>query len=382
MHPDLQRLKARRPVTSERVAAFLRRHDFPLQEGRRFTFVYRGAVDAVRLRHWIFGLPSSQPFHPLEGTDLWWIDLELPRRSRIEYKLEIERGGKTEWILDPLNPHRAQDPFGANSVLHGEGYVIPRWTRPDPGVRSGSLEELRIDSRAFGEPREILVYRPARPRSSGRYPLLVVHDGRDYLQYAALGTVLDNLVGRMEIPPLVVALTQTRDRLSEYADDPRHARFVMEEIPAHLERELGRELPLERDPSLRGLMGASFGAVAALSAAWRYPGRFGRLLLQSGSFAFTDIGPSARGEVFDPVVGFMDRFRRAPGKPVEKVFVSCGVYESLIYENRSLVPRLQETGMEVRYREARDGHNWESWRDRLREGLSWLFPGPLWMVYE
>ena len=27
-------------------------------------------------------------------------------------------------------------------------------------------------------------------------------------------------------------------------------------------------------------------------------------------------------------------------------------------------------------------HNWENWRDRLREGLSWLFPGPLWMVYE
>ena len=27
--------------------------------------------------------------------------------------------------------------------------------------------------------------------------------------------------------------------------------------------------------------------------------------------------------------------------------------------------------------EARDGHNWENWRDRLREGLAWLFPGPL-----
>ena len=33
--------------------------------------------------------------------------------------------------------------------------------------------------------------------------------------------------------------------------------------------------------------------------------------------------------------------------------------------------------MEVRFVEARDGHNWENWRDRLREGLSWLFPGPL-----
>jgi len=29
-----------------------------------------------------------------------------------------------------------------------------------------------------------------------------------------------------------------------------------------------------------------------------------------------------------------------------------------------------------------DSQDWENWRDRLREGLSWLFPGPLWMVYE
>ena len=78
----------------------------------------------------------------------------------------------------------------------------------------------------------------------------------------------------------------------------------------------------------------------------------------------------------------MNEFRQSPGKPSERVFVSCGTYESLIYENRSIVPILQKIGMEVKYVEARDGHNWENWRDRLREGLSWLFPGPLWMVYE
>jgi enterochelin esterase family protein len=132
----------------------------------------------------------------------------------------------------------------------------------------------------------------------------------------------------------------------------------------------------------RALMGASFGAVAALSTAWTYPDVFGRLLLQSGSFAFTDIGTNRRGPAFEPVVEFVNRFREEPGRPAEKMFVSCGMYESLIYENRSLVPLLQSTGMDVRYVEARDGHNWENWRDRLREGLSWLFPGPLWMVYE
>ncbi|MBT8061078.1 MAG: enterochelin esterase, partial [Gammaproteobacteria bacterium] len=136
------------------------------------------------------------------------------------------------------------------------------------------------------------------------------------------------------------------------------------------------------DPAARGVMGASFGGVATLHAAWRHPGVFGNLLLQSGSYAFSDLGRHQRGPVFDPVVEFMNRFREAPGKPAERVYMSCGIYESLIYENRSLLPKLQAQGIDVLYEEARDAHNWENWRDRLRNGLSWLYPGPVWMVYE
>jgi enterochelin esterase family protein len=190
--------------------------------------------------------------------------------------------------------------------------------------------------------------------------------------------VLDNLIERLEIPPLIVAMLDSPARLREYADDERHARFVVEELLPGLE-----ELyPVRTSPAERMLLGASFGAVASLSTAWRYPGRFGKLLLQSGSFAFTDIGTHDRGPAFDPVVDFVNRFRDAPGRPAQRVFLSCGVYERLIYENRSMVPVLQSTGAEVRLVEARDGHNWENWRDRLRAGLSWLLPGPLWMVYE
>ena len=79
---------------------------------------------------------------------------------------------------------------------------------------------------------------------------------------------------------------------------------------------------------------------------------------------------------------FVNQFRADPGRPAERIYMSCGIYESLIYENRSLLPLLREHGIDVRYDEARDAHNWENWRDRLRSGFSWLFPGPLWMVYE
>jgi enterochelin esterase family protein len=78
----------------------------------------------------------------------------------------------------------------------------------------------------------------------------------------------------------------------------------------------------------------------------------------------------------------VNRFRSWPVAVAERVFVTCGTYESLIYENRSLVPVLESTGMDLRYVEARDGHNWENWRDQLRDALSWLFPGPYLLVYE
>ena len=77
-----------------------------------------------------------------------------------------------------------------------------------------------------------------------------------------------------------------------------------------------------------------------------------------------------------PIVAFQRLFRTSPRRPSDRVYVSCGQYESLIVENRELVPILEETGMEVRYSEARDGHNWENWRDRLQETLTYLFPGP------
>jgi enterochelin esterase family protein len=362
----------------EAVDAFFAAHRFPIVEGNFITFVWRGDAEAVHLKHWVFGLPSSQQLARVEGTEVWYLTLQLPPGSRVEYKLEVVRHGHGEWIQDPLNQNHARDPFGSNSVAHGTGYEIPSWIHPDPTAGKGHRDEIWIDSKTFGR-RGFGLYVPARFLRSRQYPLLVVHDGHDYLRYAAMGTILDNLIDRLEIADAIVVFTSSPDRLREYADDERHAKFLAEELVPYVER----LFPIDAQPQSRCLMGASFGAVASLSAASRYPGYFGRLLLQSGSFAFTDIGDrNHRGPLFDPVVAFMNRFRSDPVAVSERIYVSCGMYESLIYENRSLVPLLLSTGMDVRYVETRDGHNWENWRDRLRDGLSWLMPGPFLHVYE
>jgi enterochelin esterase-like enzyme len=378
MNPQLAQLMEHGTPSPEAVDAFLRDHAFPLVAPGNVTFVYRGAADEVILRRWISGFNTALPMQLLEGTELWALTMELPTGSRFEYKFEVVRDGARELLLDSLNDVVAHDPFGANSVCQGYGYHRPAWTLPDPEARSGSLVHLPVDSRVFEARREVKVYVPARFKPSRSYPLLVVHDGMDYLRYAELKTVLDNLIHRLEIPAMIVAMTQSPDRLVEYTGDPRHARFVAEElVPA-----VAAAFPLSEDPGMRGLMGASLGGVACLHAASLYPGVFGQLLLQSGSFAFSDLGHHQKGPVFDPVVRFVNGYRKDPFVLARMIYLSCGIYESLIYENRSIVPLLQAQGMQVHFEEARDAHNWENWRDRLRNALTWLFPGPLWMDYE
>ncbi|HEY7007961.1 MAG TPA: alpha/beta hydrolase-fold protein [Jatrophihabitantaceae bacterium] len=375
----INRLRERRNLDAAAVDRFLARHDIPIVEGARCTFLYRGEADEVALVHRVVGLPERIPLRRLADTDLWYVVVELPEQSRVEYQLEVARGEDRWRTNDPLNPRLAHSPVGSSSVCYAHGYQVPEWTQPHPDSRQGTLRELVLPSRALRRDCAVTVYLPARFTPAGRYPLLVVHDGRDYLEYAAAKTVLDNLIHRLDVAEIVVAFTTPGDRLVEYANSAAHARFITTELVPQLEG----ELPLLGTAAGRCLMGSSFGAVASLSTAYRYPDMFGSLLLQSGSFVFTDIGlDHGGGAVFDPVVKFVNRYRAKPRRVADRVFVSCGVYEPLIVPNRSMVPTFEAAGMTVRYVEARDGHSWENWRDRLREGLSWIFPGPQKLYYE
>jgi enterochelin esterase-like enzyme len=371
-------LEAKGQLTHEDVEGFLASHSFPIVEGKRISFVYHGEAEEVRLRNWIHGLPSSEALTRIPGSALWFHAIDLPAGSRMEYKFEVTEHGDTRLLQDALNPHLARDPFGANSVVHGEGYEVPDWTFEDTEARPGKLEQRNFHSDALQRDMSIQVYLPARFREARKYPLLVVHDGSDFLRFALLETVLNNLIHRQEIPPMIVAFVDSDDRINEYGDSQEHARFLCDELLPELEA----SYPLIGTPQTRCLMGASFGAVATLAAAWRHARVFDNLFLLSGSFVFTDIGPHDFGPLFDRVVKFVNAFREQPDLPARRIYQVCGIYESLISYNRSMLPVLQEAGVEVRYAEVRDGHNWENWRDQLRQGLSWIFPGPLWMVYE
>jgi enterochelin esterase family protein len=358
---------------------------FPIVVADACTFAFQGPAISVRLVHFGVGLPDDLQFE-LVGEDLdfedpggaqpWWLlTLRFPPASRLEYKLEITDSFGTRLIEDPLNPRSASHPFGGNSVCEADGYVEPDWSADHPDVPSGTIRDVSLQSSALGRLAHSSVYLPAgfSETPDAPYPLVIVHDGGDYLRYADAAVVLDNLIERGATPALIAAFLHPGERLVEYADDVRHHRYLTGELLPQLES----QLPISREPAQRCLVGASFGAVASLAAASHAPQLFGRLLLQSGSFAGAGTGCWPRPEqLWRPIKHFVWQFLAKPEAVAERIYVTCGVFESLICENRGLVPVLQSTGMDVTFDEALDGHNWASWRDRLGVALPALLASP------
>jgi enterochelin esterase family protein len=337
----------------------------PLVHGDLTTFVHLGVADRVEVRHFMARFPAVPAMRKV-AAGLHEVTVRLPNRCRVEYKLVAHTGEMTHEHLDPANPRRATDPFGANSVAFGPGYATPWWAKPS-ATPGGEVRRGYVASRADGHRRLVHWYHPPAP--GRRMPLLVVHDGSDFVDHAGIVGVLDNLIVAGAIPPLVAALVDAKDRLAEYVDDVRHAEFVAEVVASGVRRH-----GADPDPDNHVYMGASLGGVAALAAAWR-GASIGGLVLLSGSFVTALGGPMQRGPQFSPVIDFMKRFTVDSGRPADRIYQACGEYEGLVPDNRVFTPVLEATGAEVVYEEAPDGHHWHNWRDRLGAALIHTLPG-------
>jgi enterochelin esterase family protein len=310
------------------------------------------------------GFPATPPFTRI-GADTWFLRIPLPATARIEYRLAVRSAGHLVEIDDPLNPPRAANPFGNNSVLGGSGY------RPAvfPSGEPGDITEVRVPSSALGGRRHHHVYLPAGFEARHPYPILLVHDGPDFLRYADLAPILDGLIEAGVIRPVVVVLLQPWDRVNEYAANQQNSRHLVAEVVPHLTRRL--RLPPATELAV---MGSSLGGVAALAAAWHFPNTIGAVASLSGSFMHrTDEDwPQA---VFHPIVDFVRRLTIEPGPDRLKVFQSVGRYEGLCDYNRHLAPILRGAGATLTYVETWDGHHWGSWRDRLGQCLPSMLAG-------
>lgn len=335
----------------------------PLETESGIAFFYQGEAESVEVLIMEDRFPPAGKMQQHADGETWYLETPLDRDGSIEYKLAVTRHEARHVMLDPANPEHSNAPFGSNSVANGPDYRAPDWLG-HAGL-PGTVRPFPVESKVWARMKSHLLYLPHSYEPTSTLPLLILHDGPEYVQYAGLTECLDWLIASGRIEPTMVLLHRPHARNAEYVGNPRHADHLLNEVIPRLRarHQIGRVLA----------GGASLGAVASLFVAYRNPGTLDGVMLQSGSFVSELGGPFKRGPVLKPVIEALPEVLARPIGLPPRLVMSCGTYDGLVEDHRELIPRLLEVHPDVTYEEINSGHHWRCWRDRLEPDLMALF---------
>ena len=355
------------------------------------TFVWRDPGDTENALVVLYSAPNQGDLTPftmdrVPNTDVWYKSYVLPSDLRTTYLLSVNDPLETydtyEEVLarlkhyrpDPLNP--VDYPIFGNDL---NKYVVsvlelPRapkqaWNIPRKGVPKGKSRMHELDSDVLGTQHHLTVHTPPGYDPDGEpYDVFLLFDGWAYYNYAAVTTVLDNLLYVGRTRPYVLLMHSNLDQSVRAEELPCHRPFhdflVQELMPWAHDR-----FNITADPARTVVGGSCFGGLAAAYVALESPDRFGNVISQSGSFWWP--GPGVAG--MEPE-WLTEQYRRRPTLPI-RFSLEIGCLEGAIGEfdpmtaHRDFRDVLVAKGYEVDYSEYTGGHDLICWRGTLVDRL-------------
>jgi enterochelin esterase family protein len=330
---------------------------FPLIEDSLVTFVYHGAVGLRAtvpsdINRWD---TKTREMTRLGRTNLYYLTLTMPMDARIDYKFYVDR----LWMLDPLNARTITGGFGDNSEFSMPDYVPPSEIAEAMFPQRGTVDVHEFTSDILPSTRKIQVYMPygSRPDSTGvaanpgPYPVVFVQDGGEYITLASMVNVLDNIIRRGRIPPIIAVFIDPFDRNYEYWLNADYERLLIEEIMPFIRV----RYDVSTRPDDTAIMGASLGGAISFMIAMNHPEIFGMCGSQSGAFEVDD------GKL-------LMQAEESPKQLVD-FYIDCGKFGDLLSENRRMQTILTEKGYRLKYQEFNEGHSWGNWRAHIDDML-------------
>jgi enterochelin esterase family protein len=323
-------------------------------------FLYQGPQQRVTLHSQLPGPQEAHQFTRIAGTDLFYLQRELPADARIDYQFILD---DTTWVLDPWNPRTLASAFGTSSYFWMPHYHLPDFAH-HPDTAHGTLTEFAWRSAILGNSRTVHVYLPAEyDHSRQDYPAVYVHDGADYLNFTNITDLVDNAVANGRIPPVILVLIPPVEREKEYRANADFARAIVEELVPQMDAAFRTGTAAQA----RATLGASLGGLCAIHLAASFPETFGHCAGQSSAFfeeSPLDLVPLHLGD-------------SRPPKPL-RIHLDVGTYEehyvrNLLAGNRKFAAALRARGYPLQYLEVHEGHSWGSWRARIVPALAWFW---------
>lgn len=314
----------------------------------------------------------------LRDTDVWYRTLKLRTDTRMAYAFAVDPGEQIpsnvtvvaepgSFPTDPFTPRRSSPSNLFGSLCELSDAPPQPWITRQPDVPVGQVKWQSFKSEKLKNERQIGVYTPPDYRANGQpYGLLFVFDGRAYTSLIPTPVILDNLLAKKLLPPVVAVFighTKPDRRDEELACNAEFTDFLAQELVPWVRQ----RYRVTTKPQQTIIAGSSLGGLAASFAALRHPNIFGNVLSQSGSY---DWSPEfAKREADEESEWLIKQFVAKEKLPV-RFYLEAGLLEgSLLAANRHLRDVLQAKSYEVQYREFYGGHDYFNWRGTFADGL-------------
>ncbi len=298
----------------------------------------------------------------IDGTSWSYLEGTSYTNARAEYVFFFDKDA----AADPLNPRTVQAYAGPRSEIRMPFWVANPEVDDEATVAAGELIAETVMSQALGGPRRVWFYLPPGYPSTALgagatatdtlYPVVYVLDGANYVEKMAVPRVLDRLIARKAIPPVIAVFSEPGDRQEEYTRNPKWRTFISSELVPQVDKRF-RTFPA---PDHRIILGSSLAAYGAVDLAVEFPAVFGLC------------AALAPPEQTASVIANQPRARSAAVSI--RFFVLGGVYDAMIDGARRLRTTLDGVNAPVSYLEVPEGHNTNTFRNHLDDAIRALLP--------
>lgn len=316
----------------------------------------------------------------VQGTDLWYIAYKVENDIRFSYQFSpndpLNNDWERRWKLvkdDEFNHNKLNFDGKISGKYRKVPYVVLEkakkhiWIKEDITSPKGKIENFVLYSNILNEERKISIYTPSEYNESNEpYGVLVLNDGFEYINILSAQNVLDNLIAKKQIPPIIAVFVHaTKDRAENLKCNDDFSAFLACEVMDYLKDRFN----VSNNPEKNIIGGYSLGGLAASYTALKYSNKFGNVLSQSGSYWYKRDKYNLKDKLW-----IEDEFGKFKKLSIN-FYINVGVIEpkiSMIDTNIKFSESLQKLGYKVKFETFGSGHDYLCWGETLAYGLKYL----------
>ena len=272
--------------------------------------------------------------------------------------------GCSRWSSAIEIPEQGMDDFEVQNVAHGEVRTVYYYSK---------VEEFW---------RPLMVYTPAGYNEGQQtYPVVYIQHGggedhRGWMEQGRTAQIMDNLIAAGKAVPMIVvsANSNVNSRSGGFGGGGyswQGMQTFRSELIDNVIPFVEKNYRVKKDRKSRAMCGLSMGGGQSFYIGLRSPEVFANVgVFSTGMFG--GIRGASNFDLEKEVPGILSNTKNFNSQ-LDIFFLSCGEQDPRIEYTRTIVKKMREGGVEVKFNSYPGDHEWQVWRKSLHEFAQYLF---------